>query len=390
MEYDFNQIIDRQNTWSIKYNMSAYGKPADALPLWVADMDFQAPAGVIDALCSQSRHGVYGYSNTDKSYFDVLQKWFAQRFGWHVEEDWLVKTHGVVNAIYTAVYAFTEPGQSVIIQQPVYYPFAASIKRTDRRLIINHLRYENNRYTVDLDDFEKKITQHHVKLFILCNPHNPVGRVWTSEELTAIAEICLRHGVLVVADEIHHDFIYPGHRHTVFSELTPDCRDITITCTAPSKTFNLAGLQVSNIFITNSSLRNRFSYEYARGGLAHINVMGIVACKAAYEEGEEWLEQLLRYLADNRSVLRQFFTNTVPQVKLIEPEGTYLAWLDFRGLGLDKLELDRLITHKAKLWLSEGANFGAKGAGFMRLNFACPRGILEEALTRLDKAIHNA
>ncbi|MCL2766677.1 MAG: PatB family C-S lyase, partial [Peptococcaceae bacterium] len=312
MEYDFNRFIDRQNTWSIKYNMAAYGKPADALPLWVADMDFQSPPGVIEALCSQSRHGIYGYSNTDKSYFDVLQKWFARRFSWNIEEDWLVKTHGVVNAIYTAVNAFTEPGQNVMIQQPVYYPFAASVQRTGRRLIVNQLHYENNRYTLDLADFEKKITQHNVKLFILCNPHNPVGRVWTRKELTGMAEICLRHRVLVVADEIHQDFIFPGHQHLVFSELIPDCRDITITCTAPSKTFNIAGLQVSNIFISNPALRKKFSNEYSRSGLAHINVMGIVACKAAYKEGEEWLEHLLIYLADNLALLRQFFTNTQP------------------------------------------------------------------------------
>ena len=389
MEYNFDRIIDRQDTWSIKYNMTAYGKPPDVLPLWVADMDFQAPPGVIEALREQSLHGIYGYSNTDGSYFEILRKWFARRLGWAVEEDWLCKTPGVVSAIYTAVRAFTEPGQSVMIQQPVYHPFAAAVQRTGRRLVVNQLLYDNNRYTIDFADFEKNVIRHNVKMFILCNPHNPVGRVWTREELTGIAKICMRFGVLVVADEIHQDFIYQGHRHIVFSELMTECRDISIICTAPSKTFNLAGLQVSNIFIANPHLRKKFKREFYGNGLAHLGVMGIVACKAAYEAGEEWLEQLLDYLEGNVALLRRFFTNIKPQIGFIEPEGTYLAWLDFQQLRLDREELDHLLTHQAKLWLNEGASFGAGGDGFMRLNFACPRSVLEEALRRLERAIEN-
>jgi cystathionine beta-lyase len=387
MEYDFDRNIPNQNSFSIKHNPAAYGKPAGVLPFWVADMDFPAPPSVTNALTEFSRHGSFGYSDTDKSYFLALENWFAKRFGWNVEESWLVQTHGVVNAIYTAVRAFTEPGQGVIIQQPVYHPFAAAVLRSGRQLVVNQLVYRNNRYSIDFDDFAEKIKKHQVKLFILCNPHNPVGRVWTKDELVQLNDICLEHGVLVVSDEIHQDFIYPGHEHLVFSQLSPDSANNTVTCTAPSKTFNIAGLQVSNIFIPNPALRRKFSREYGRSGLAHLGVMGIVACRAAYLTGEEWLDSLLIYLKGNITLMEEFIASHLPMIAFPPPEGTYLAWLDFRSLSLSPGELEQLLTYKGGLWLSDGTIFGAGGAGFQRFNFACPRSVLLEGLNRLAKTV---
>lgn len=387
MKYNFDHVIDRRNTNSIKYDMAARGKPENLLPLWVADMDFQAPPCVIDALTEKTRHGIFGYSDTGHLYFAVLQNWFARRFGWNIEQNWLVKTPGIVNAIHIAVRALTEPGDSVLIQQPVYYPFASAVKQTGRNLVVNVLLYEDGHYQIDFDDFEKKIAENHVKMFILCNPHNPVGRVWTHEELVRLGDVCLRHGVIVVSDEIHQDFIYERRRHLVFAGLEDTYRDMTITCTAPSKTFNLAGLQLSNIFIANARLRERFAHEYARCGLSQPGIMGIAACQAAYEGGEEWLNALLDYLTGNLSFLREFLNSRIPRVRLVEPEGTYLAWLDCRALRLTSRELDEMILHKAGVWLDDGPMFGMGGDGFQRMNIACPRVVLQEALERLEQAV---
>jgi cystathionine beta-lyase len=386
-KYDFDRVIDRRNTYSVKYGeASRRGKPDDALPLWVADMDFQSPPCVIDALTKQSRHGIFGYSDTGDAYLEALRGWFARRFGWNTEHYRLVKTPGVVNAIHIAIRGLTETGDAILIQPPVYYPFASAVRLTRRKLVLNELLCESGRYSIDFADFEKKIADNHVKLFILCNPHNPVGRVWTGDELARLGDICVRHGVVVISDEIHQDFVYGEHTHKVFAELDPAFRDLTVTCTAPSKTFNLAGLQLSNIFIANDRLWEAFRREYSRCGLSQPGVMGVVACQAAYEGGDDWLRELLDYLAGNLACLRSFLAERVPQVRLTEPEGTYLAWLDFRILGLDDQKLDEMILHAAKLWLDDGLMFGAGGSGFQRLNFACPRSVLQEALERLEKA----
>lgn len=387
MKYDFDRVIDRENTNSIKYDRAGRKKPKDVLPLWIADMDFETPPCVIDALVRHSKHGIFGYSDTGEAYFQVLQSWFSRRFDWHIEPDWLIKTPGIVTAIHIAIRALTRKGDAIIIQQPVYYPFASAVQLTGRRLVVNELLYDEGYYRIDFDDFEKKIRQNNVRLFILCNPHNPVGRVFTREELMRLGDICLRHGVLVIADEIHQDFIYKGHRHCVFESLHPAYRDIAITCTAPSKTFNLAGLQLSNIFIPNPRLRGAFISEYAQSGLSQSPVMGIVACRAAYEGGEEWLYELLQYLSGNMALIGAFLQERMPHIKLVGPEGTYLAWLDFTALRLGAKELDERITNRAGLWLNNGATFGAGGAGFMRLNAACPRQVLQEALERLQRAV---
>jgi cystathionine beta-lyase len=342
---------------------------------------------VIEALVQKSRHGIFGYSDSREDYFLPLRGWYFERFGWETEPEWLVKTPGVVFAVNAAVRALTETVEAVLIQQPVYYPFSGAVTVNDRRLVVNELVYADGKYSVDFADFEEKIVQNRVKLFILCSPHNPVGRVWTKAELIRMGEICVKHGVVVVSDEIHADFVFPGYRHFVFADLRPEFAEISLTCTAPSKTFNLAGLQISNIFIPNPALRRAFKREIARTGYSQPNIMGLVACKAAYAGGGEWLDGLLAYLGENLAFLRNFLNEKLPKVQLVEPEGTYLVWLDCRELGISDEALDGFILHKAGLWLDGGTMFGAGGGGFQRLNIACPRRVLRQALEQLEQAV---
>lgn len=388
MTYDFNELIDRRGTNSLKHDFAAErGRPEDVISLWVADMDFKAPPAVIEALVKTVRHGVFGYTEVKLPYFQALHDWYRNYFQWDTEASWLVKTPGVVFAICTAIRAFTGPGDSVLIQRPVYYPFTHAILDNGRTLINNPLEYRDGRYTINLEDFEAKIKENRVRLFILCSPHNPVGRVWTREELTAMGDICLKYNVIVVSDEIHADFIYPGHRHSVFADLRPEYADQTITCTAPSKTFNLAGLQVSNIFIKNREHRHAFWKEMNSTGYAQLNTVGFAACQAAYAEGRPWLEELLDYLKGNLDFIRSFLAEELPRISLVEPEGTYLAWLDFRNLGMTDEQLARFILDEAKLWLNGGSMFGPEGKGFQRINIACPRATLKKAFDQLRHAI---
>lgn len=390
MAYSFDEIIDRRHTDSIKYDFAAQmGKPDGILPLWVADMDFRTPPCVVEALVERSRHGVFGYSESGSDYFEILRDWFARYFDWEILPEWLIKTPGVVCAIHQIVRAVTEKGDAVLIQQPVYHPFSEAVLRNRRRLVVNRLLYDQEKYTIDFADFEEKIVSQGVKLFILCSPHNPVSRVWTREELTRMGDICCRHGVTVISDEIHADFTYPGHRHLVFAGLKPAFADISIVCTAPTKTFNLAGLSISNIFIPNGEIRRKVKQEIAASGLGLISIMGLIACKAAYKGGHEWLAALREYLSGNLAFLRDYLTEKIPSVQLVEPDGTYLVWLDFRGLGLSDQALDELIVHKARLWLDAGTMFGAGGEGFQRINIACPRAVLEQALVQLEQAIQS-
>lgn len=388
MSYDFNTIIDRKNTNSLKYDFAVErGRPEDILPLWVADMDFQAPAEVLDAIHMAVSHGIFGYSEVKGDYFAVLHDWFYEHHGWDTKEHWLIKTPGVVFAIALAVKAFTKKGEGVLIQQPVYYPFEETILLNDRKLVVNYLIQVNGRYSIDFEDFEQQIIAEDVKLFILCNPQNPVGRVWSREELNRMGEICIRHRVIIVSDEIHCDFTYPGYTHTVFAGMKEAFADQTITCTSPSKTFNLAGLQVSNIFIKNETIRCRFVKELNKSGYSQLNLLGLVACKAAYQYGEPWLTKLKAYLYDNLNYTREYLRDNLPMIKLIEPEGTYLIWLDFTALGLSKRELKELIVNKAKLWLDGGQIFGKNGSGYERINIACPRETLKKALEQLSNAM---
>ncbi|MBP9537783.1 MAG: pyridoxal phosphate-dependent aminotransferase [Negativicutes bacterium] len=388
MKYDFSQVIERNNTLSIKYDFAKERKkPSDLLSLWVADMDFPVAQEIKDALIERCNHGIFGYSEVKTPYYEVIAKWYQEKFNWSTKKQWLVKTPGVVAAIANAIRAFTNIGDAVLIQKPVYYPFFLTIEDNQRKVVNNSLVYKNGRYEMDFVDFEEKIISHKVKLFVLCSPHNPVGRVWNKEELLKLGDICLKHKVIVVADEIHADFVYQGHQHQVFANLKTDYQEITVTCTAPSKTFNIAGLQVSNIFIANENLRKKFKQELKKTANADINVMGLIACQAAYSQGEDWLRQVKIYIAENLEYVKTFLRDNLPQVKLVEPEGTYLLWLDFRELNLTEEELEDLIINKAKLWLDGGTMFGTEGVGFQRINIACPQKILIQAFTQLKEAL---
>ena len=388
MKYDFSQVIERNNTLSIKYDFAKERKkPSGLLSLWVADMDFPVAQEIKDALIERCNHGIFGYSEVKTPYYEVIAKWYQEEFNWPTKKQWLVKTPGVVAAIANAIRAFTNIGDAVLIQKPVYYPFFLTIEDNQRKVVNNSLVYKNGRYEMDFVDFEEKIISHKVKLFVLCSPHNPVGRVWNKEELLKLGDICLKHKVIVVADEIHADFVYQGHQHQVFANLKTDYQEITVTCTAPSKTFNIAGLQVSNIFIANENLRKKFKQELKKTANADINVMGLIACQAAYSQGEDWLRQVKIYIAENLEYVKTFLRDNLPQVKLVEPEGTYLLWLDFRELNLTEEELEDLIINKAKLWLDGGTMFGTEGVGFQRINIACPQKILIQAFTQLKEAL---
>lgn len=390
MKYDFDKVIDRRNTNSIKYDFAEKrGMPPDLLPLWVADMDFQTPKEVTDSLLKAAKHAIFGYSDTGSGYFNAVHNWFLKYFDFDIKHEWLIKTPGVVFALAMAVRAYTEIGDAVLIQTPVYYPFFGVIQANNRKVVKNPLVYADGKYVIDFQDFENKIVQNNIKVFILCSPHNPVGRVWTREELVKMGEICRRHGCIVVSDEIHCDFVYSGHKHYVFASQSGEFLENSIICTAPSKTFNLAGLQVSNVFIANENLRKAFKEEINKTGYSQLNTMGLVACQSAYESGGEWLFQLKEYLTGNLNFLKSFLEEKLPQIKLVEPEGTYLAWLDFKSLGLEQKELDQLIIDKAKLWLNSGTLFGIEGTGFQRINIACPRQILKSALERLENAFGN-
>lgn len=389
--YDFDSTIDRRNTNSLKYDFAVErGRPADVLPLWVADMDFRTAQPVLDALHAAVDHGIFGYSDVKEEYYRAVSAWFKKYFNWETKSEWLIKTPGVVFALAMAIRALTEPGEGVLIQTPVYYPFYSVIRDNNRKLVENELLYQNGQYEIDFDDLETKIRSENVKLLILCSPHNPVGRVWTKVELQKIGAVCEAYGVIVVSDEIHCDFAFSEHPHTVFTKACPSLEQQSIVCTAPSKTFNLAGLQVSNIWIPNVNIRRKVQKEIDRSGYSQLNSLGLVAAKVAYESGEEWLLQCKNYLRENLDFLRAFLQDKLPEIKLVEPDGTYFAWLDCSGLSLGRTELNDLIVNKAKLWLDAGHIFGEKSAAFQRVVLACSRTTLEQALTQLEKAVRNS
>lgn len=381
---DFDTVIDRKGTRSLKYDFAVRrGKPKDVLPLWVADMDFQTSSYITEALEDMVKHGVFGYSESEEHYFGAVQNWMERHYNWHVKESWMTKTPGIVFALAMAVKAYTQENDTVLIQPPVYYPFKEVVEDNYRRLVNNTLVLGGDgTYTIDYEDFEKKIIEENVKLFILCNPHNPVGRVWTKEELERLGDICLKHGVFVVSDEIHADFVFE-RKHTVFSEVKEAYRDISMICTSPSKTFNIAGLQISNIFISNPEKATAFRRQVAAAGYSQVGLPGLVACEAAYRHGDEWLEGVLAYIKANAEFTRAYLQEHLPRVKMTKLEGTYLVWLDFRDYGLTDKELDEKILNQAGLWLDSGAVFGKCGEGFQRINIACPRKTLQQALDRL-------
>lgn len=385
MTYNFDEHIDRRNTNSLKYDFAVErNRPADILPLWVADMDFKMPDEVINELKKSVEHGIFGYTDTKDDYTDVLIDWFKTRFDFEVKKQWLVKTPGIVYAICMAIQAFTKEGDAVLIQKPVYYPFSLSIIDNNRKLVNNPLIYKDGKYSIDFEDFENKIVENDVKLFILCSPHNPVGRVWTKEELTKLGNICLKHNVIVVSDEIHMDFTRNGNKHNIFLSLDSKFMDNTVLLTAPSKTFNMAGLQVSNIFIPNETLKDKFTNAIDKSGYSQLNKLGLVATKACYQYGQQWLSDLKEYLESNLLFIDSFLKENLPKIKLVQPEGTYLAWVDFSELNLSDNEINDIITNKCKLWLDDGQMFGVEeGKGFQRINYACTKATLEKALNQL-------
>lgn len=387
---DFDTVIERKHTNSIKYDFAKRrGMPEDILPLWVADMDFRVSSYIQEAIQKQAEHGIFGYSEVQEEYFEAVQSWMKHHHDWTVDRRWMVKTPGIVYALATAVKAFTEVGDAVLIQQPVYYPFRSVILDNGRKVVDSPLiEEESGRYRMNVRDFEDKIVKNKVKLFLLCNPHNPVGRVWTKEELTAIGDICLRHRVLVVSDEIHADFVFRG-KHQVFADIKEEYQDISVIGTSPSKTFNLAGLQVSNIFIPNQELKRRFRAQMKASGYSQLNAVGLTACEAAYRNGEEWYQAVLEYIRANLAFMKRYLAERIPKVRMSEPEGTYLVWLDFREFGLSEEELETWIVKKAGLWLDGGTMFGDTGRGFQRINAACPRKTLEQALDRLERAVRD-
>ncbi|MDR2658183.1 MAG: pyridoxal phosphate-dependent aminotransferase [Oscillospiraceae bacterium] len=382
----FDKVIDRRGTNSLKHDgMAERGMPADVLPFWVADMDFEAPPEAVLAATRAAAHGVYGYSVAGKGYYDAAINWQKVRFGWDVDRDWIITTPGVVFMVASAVRALSEPGDTIMIQNPVYAVFAPVLRANDRKVVSSDLRLVGGRYEIDFDDFEKVMVESGAKIFLLCHPHNPIGRVWTREELKRMGEICVEHGVMVISDEIHEDFVYAGKQHIPFAAVDPLFPPITVTCTAPSKTFNLAGLQASNAFVANPELRRRINRALDACDIG-LNPIAIAAAEAAYRYGAPWLEALKEYLMGNYALLRGALEKGLPAVRPMELEATYLAWLDCSCLGMAHIDMVGAFAHKAKVWLNDGATFGANGVGFMRMNLACPRSTLNEGIQRIVEA----
>ena len=387
-DYDFDEVINRHNTASEKWDFlkERFGYE-DLLPLWVADMDFRSPKPVIDAIISRAMHGVYGYTCLTESYYESVIRWYKRRYKWEIRKEWIVYTPGVVPAINLAIRAFTNPGDKIIVQPPVYYPFYNSIESNGRRVLYNPLKLTNNRYEMDFDDLEIKAKDSNARIMILCSPHNPVGRVWTKDELSILGDICIDNGVLVISDEIHSDITYPGIVHTNFASISDKFANNSITCTSVSKTFNLAGLQISNIIIPNKDIRQIFEVSTISTGISNPNAFAEIAARTAYNECEDWLDEFLKYIKGNFDFLKEFIKEKLPKVKIIEPEGTYLCWLDFREVESDAKTLERLILKDAKVALDEGYIFRNGGEGFERINMACPRSILKEALNRIASTL---
>lgn len=384
----FDKVVNRRGTCSAKWDGHAkMGIPEDAIPLWVADMDFEILPQVTTAIKERIGHEIYGYSLPSDSYYQSIQGWMQRRYQWAIQTDWILTVPGVVPALNLALRSFTQPGDAVLIQPPVYPPFANAVTGNGRKLIKNPLIPDSGGYRIDFQDFEDKIVQHSVKLFILCSPHNPVGRVWTREELKRLGDICLKHNVLIISDEIHQDLTFPGVRHYPLAMVDDAYQDIALVCTAPSKTFNLAGLQTSNLIIPNPVLREKFEESAKCWGLSKVNSFGLVACQAAYTHGDRWLDDAMAYIAANKEFVREFLAARIPQIKMAEPQGLYLLWLDFNGLGLSPQELESFLVNEARLWLNQGYTFGEEGEGYVRLNTACPRSLLTTALEQLEAAI---
>ncbi|WP_295939931.1 MalY/PatB family protein [uncultured Alistipes sp.] len=382
--YDFDTIIPRRGTNSVKWDMDT---DADIMQMWVADMDFRTAPPVLAALQRRVEHGILGYAQASPAYYKAIVRWFGQRHGWQLKPGWILPTTGVIPALSAILRALTSPGDKVLVQTPVYNHFFMSIDNSGCQTVESDLILSNNTYTIDFDDLERKAADPEVKLLLLCNPHNPAGRVWTPDELRRVGEICLRHDVLVIADEIHCELVMPGYRYTPFASLSEEFERRSVTCASPSKAFNLAGLQVANIFAADDAVREKIERVLEINETGMISPFAIDALTAAYDEGAEWLGALIEYLQGNYLFLREYFAHHLPQFEVLPLEGTYLVWVDCRTTGLTSEELDKRLLDEGRVRVNPGHIYGTAGEGFIRLNIACPRQMLTEGLDRLRKVL---
>jgi cystathionine beta-lyase len=396
MKYDFDTIHDRKKSDSAKWGaLKPMFGSEDVIPMWVADMDFPSPQPVVEALKKRAEHPFYGYAMSGKSVTESVVERMERKFNWRIKPEWVVFTPGVVPALNAAIRAVTHPGDGIILQEPIYYPFFSAVKASGCHIDNNGLKLTNGRYEMDYDDLRTKFlpqmgmgaSARRNKALVLCNPHNPVGRLWSKEEITRMGEIVIGNGGIVISDEIHCEILMGGRKHTPFASVSEEFAQNSIVCMAPSKTFSLAGLETSTIIIPNKKLREEFN-TIRTGILPGPNLFGMVALEAAYRHGDEWLEQVLDYIGKNLEFLKKYLETKVPKIKLIELQGTYLAWLDCRVLNLDDQGLRRFFREKAKVGFDDGYVFGEGGSGFQRMNIACPRTLLEEALSRIEKAVN--
>ena len=392
-KWNFDEVVDRTNSNAIKWDqklMREYFKVEnDLLPLWVADMDFRAPNVLIDALKKRAEHGIFGYTMSGESYREAVVNWFQKRHNWTIEKEWLLYSPGVVPAVKFIIQTYTRPGDKIIIQEPVYYPFKSSIEENGRIMLNNQLVINNGHYEIDFKDLEEKCKIPITKMLILCSPHNPVSRVWTKEELTKIGKICNKYNVLVLSDEIHCDLVFPGYTHTPYASISKKFADNCITCTAPSKTFNIAGLKASTTIVSNKELREQLQTTMQNVSIMGPSIFGGIALETVYNDCEDWLDALLVYIKSNFDFLVNYLKEKMPGVGVFELEGTYLAWVDFRSLGIEPKKLDELIKKEAKVGLDDGLMFGESGGCFQRFNLACPKSILKEALDRIRASLES-
>ena len=383
--YDFDKIVDRDSTANIKYDLrEKFFEKKDVLPMWVADMDFETPIFIRKAIKERAEHPIYGYTYRDENYSNSIVNWVKNRQGWDIEKDWIVYSPGIVPALNFSTMAYTNPNDSILVQPPVYFPFFTAATDHGRKLLSNQLKYDDGRYTIDFEDFEQKAKK--ATMFFLSSPHNPVGRVWKKEELVRLGEICVDNNVIIISDEIHNDLILPGYKHIPIASLSKEIADITVTCIAPSKTFNLAGLATSSVIISNEELRNKFEKVINTLHLSLGNLFGAVASEAGYTYGHNWVDELMKYLAGNIDLLRNGLAES--KIKIIEPEATYLVWLDFKDYNIDDEEIKNILINKAGLGLSHGPMFGEGGEGFQRINLAAPRSTITTAIDKLSSAFN--
>lgn len=383
MHFDFDKVVDRRGEGSLKWDTGA----ADVLPMWVADMDFPTVPAVVKALEERAVHGIFGYGKVMESYDESARAWLERRHHWKTETEWFTHCPGIVSGLHFSAKAFLKPGEKILMQPPVYYPFFEAAERNHVETVSNPLIYQNGRYEIDFSDFERKAADPAVKVFFLCNPHNPGGRMWTREELEKMGNICLENGVMVVSDEIHSDLTLYGKKHVPFASINDAFAGNCVTFVAPSKTFNLAGLQASIVIAKNPKIRESFNNEVWAAGINRPNVFALVGLEAAYNNGDEWLDQLISYLEGNMSYFIDRISKEVPEIKIMRPEAGYLVWFDFSGLGIDSHVFHQKLIDLGKVWLDEGYMFGPCGDGFERINLACPRSVLEDGTARLIKGI---